>query len=46
MYDPWEITDDDAFGALVMSDDETDTDFVNMIPSILDAEGKEPNGNT
>ena len=41
MDDPWAITDDEAFGALIMSDDEIDTEFVNMIPSILDAEGRE-----
>lgn len=37
--DPWEITDDDAFQALIWSDDPIDDEFVNMIPQILEAEG-------
>lgn len=40
--DPFAITDDSAFMALIWSDDPIDTEFINLIPDILDAEGIEP----
>jgi hypothetical protein len=43
LFDPWAITDDMRFQALIWSDNPIDDKFVNMIPSILEAEGIQPN---
>lgn len=40
--DPWEIRDEDAFQALIWSEDPIDTEFLNMLPHIFWAEGIEP----